>query len=99
MTLEKLVMYLWNEMPLTGWGYIFWTIALMVGIYLYLNGRRVMQQASIKSTLKSTASDGTELVSVSHGIGSDFPIGRSVANAGISIALFSGMAIYFLTRL
>lgn len=90
--LEQLVMYLWRDMPITGWSAIFAGIAALVGAGFYLQGKRVIREnSSDPQTLWLTA-EGDVIQSQSYSVAPTFESGRRLARLGLTLTFLALIA-------
>lgn len=89
MTLEQLTMYLWHEMPLTGWGSIIAAVLTLVGTGIYLQGKWIMRENSSYSKTITMTATGERTETVSSSIGNDWGYGRKISHSGLMLALFA----------
>lgn len=89
MTLEQLVSYLWNGVPLSGWGSILFLLIAVAGLSIYLNGKAIMRANSSCAKAISVTSTGEHVETSSSSVGPGYYYGVSVARSGLAMAFFA----------
>lgn len=99
MTMEQLAIYLWREMPLTGWGQMLAAISVFVGVSIYLQGKWIMQETSGKWKSFSKTTDGGVIETVNCSVSDGHHHGVKTARLGLSMSFFSLVAFVGLASL
>lgn len=97
MTLEQLVMYLWHDMPITGWIAVLAFMSMLGGLAIYFEGNGVMRANSLVTTSTAAYPDGSVAVSKSYSVGNSYDFGRRTSWRGLIIVAFSLAALIILT--
>lgn len=99
MTLEQMTMYLWHDMPITGWIQILALVSMLGGLAIYFEGKSVMRDNSFVSTSTAAGPDGYMVTSSSCGVGNYYDYGRRTSRRGLVIVAFSLVALISLAYL
>lgn len=85
-------MFLWRDMPITGWSAVFAGLAAVAGAGAYLEGKRVMRANSSAPQTQWLTADGNVVQSDGYGVGRTFEWGRRIARLGMTMAFIALVA-------
>jgi hypothetical protein len=97
-SLKTVFLYLWQEMPIMGWGVFFAGVLMIIGLSIYLDGKLPMKYSSFTRVSISKDENGHERKIVTSGVTSEYDDGKKTARLGLLMAMSSLVALIGFVR-